>query len=648
MTACLSETNERLFFALELTGDNRPELEKVLEHYKSEPLKLQAAQFLIANMPGHPGYDKSSYKKLQPIYDKHVAISDKYDWKRPVEWQKEISELWENAHIDVSSYPMLQDVNAIKADWLIREVDLAFKAWQENAYTKDASFEDFCRYILPYRFNDRFGLDNSRLEFYERHHGLFSDNTKDFRTVTDSLHFLYSDISHSAGAAGSMPIYNIATYERLRRGMCEDQTRFNAHLMSALGMAVAIDFVPGWGNRMNGHDWNVLIIDDKTYPFEPFWDKERWKYDRIYNNETFDLQYGRFRIPKIYRHTFEYYIEGPMVDPKESKENIPLLFRNPRMKDVSTLYFKTSDVSVCLKEATPANTNYCYLCVYEAKNMIWTPVQWGRIEGNKVVFKDMGRNMVYLPTFYQKGNVLPAAPAFILDKEGKCKILECGQETQNVIANATTPLGIQYGSLLDGVRLTGCNDLTDAKQQYLLYKLSDTIDRDENNFRLYPEKTYRYVCLHVKRDTIALNEISFYEEQRGDPVRIPGVKVLPDIDWSEGIERVTDYLSGTGYFASCQTGKKIIMFDFGKQYSLHSFSVIPFPEFHLNSNMDYTLYYWDNEWKSVEKVKGSDDFVSFQQVPVGTLYLIKSSVPVKGSYSNERIFTYTNGMLSWW
>ena len=42
--------------ALKLAGDNRAELEKVLEHYRKRPedkLKLKAAYFLIANMPYH-------------------------------------------------------------------------------------------------------------------------------------------------------------------------------------------------------------------------------------------------------------------------------------------------------------------------------------------------------------------------------------------------------------------------------------------------------------------------------------------------------------------------------------------------------------------------------------------------------------------
>ncbi len=39
--------------ALVAAGSNRGELEKVLAHYRDNPRKLEAARFLIANMPGH-------------------------------------------------------------------------------------------------------------------------------------------------------------------------------------------------------------------------------------------------------------------------------------------------------------------------------------------------------------------------------------------------------------------------------------------------------------------------------------------------------------------------------------------------------------------------------------------------------------------
>ena len=44
--AC-SSADKRLEYALSFAGDNRGELEKVLEHYGQEPEKLEAARFLI-------------------------------------------------------------------------------------------------------------------------------------------------------------------------------------------------------------------------------------------------------------------------------------------------------------------------------------------------------------------------------------------------------------------------------------------------------------------------------------------------------------------------------------------------------------------------------------------------------------------------
>ncbi|WFE86603.1 hypothetical protein [Parabacteroides chongii] len=250
LIACASPDKQCLEQALTFAGENREELEKVLSHYTDDSLKLAAARFLIMNMPGHAGYSPAIIPILQPVYDKHMAISEKYNWKRPDGWRSEIKNLWneESLKINFNKYPDKPDIQTIKADWLIKEIDLAFKAWKENAYSKDAPFEVFCKHILPYRFSDKFCPDNNREIFYNRHHGIFSHAGKDFRVITDSLHFTYDSIMNSVGYAASMPICNIASYERIKRATCDIQTQFNAHMMSALGMPVTIDFVPMWGN----------------------------------------------------------------------------------------------------------------------------------------------------------------------------------------------------------------------------------------------------------------------------------------------------------------------------------------------------------------------------------------------------------------
>ncbi len=52
---CSCTNSTMLSDSLAKSGSNRAELEKVMKHYSSLPdsLKLKAATFLIANMPGH-------------------------------------------------------------------------------------------------------------------------------------------------------------------------------------------------------------------------------------------------------------------------------------------------------------------------------------------------------------------------------------------------------------------------------------------------------------------------------------------------------------------------------------------------------------------------------------------------------------------
>lgn len=55
--------------ALEMAGDNRGELEKVLNHYSDEPERLKAAQWLISNMPLHHTKSGPELAKYRRYYE---------------------------------------------------------------------------------------------------------------------------------------------------------------------------------------------------------------------------------------------------------------------------------------------------------------------------------------------------------------------------------------------------------------------------------------------------------------------------------------------------------------------------------------------------------------------------------------------------
>lgn len=653
LSSCSFSDKSKLDYSLNLANENRMELEEVLKYYQEMPQQFAAAKFIIENMPGHYGYDYQSISKLQPIYDQLFNISKKHNWERNIAWRNEIDIFWESRKNNVCEAFKQQDIYSIKANWLIREIDIAFKAWKENEYSKNIPFKDFCMYILPYRFQEGICLDDARYIFYHRHANYFNDTTKCFKDVVDSLSNKYNHLQFNNMAAAALPIYNTATFEYLKRGTCYHMAWYNTLLFSSLGMPVTIDFVPQWGNRNGAHCWNALIINGNTYPFEPFYDKDRWKYKQTYNNKNIDPAYGKFKLPKVYRYTFEYHTEGPMFDKQTSTNDIPKLFQNCWIKDVSSEYFKTTDISIDITENIPNNTNYCYLCVYSSNG--WIPVQWGKISKNKlVVFKKMGRGIAYLPAFFKNGVFIPAAPLFILTQDNTVKQQLCINEKKNITVR--TPGPYFYENLIEqekhklvGGNIVGCNNLNSLEySSENLCSLTDTIDLWENDIKLSPSNSYRYIRFIPPSDTIALCEMTFFEHQNGKLVQIPNVHVYAEVKSlkkEETLNMITDNLSSTGFYGVFKNNiqrRSGIIFDLGKHSKIEQISFIPYTQSCIDSGIEYKLYYWDNAWISSGTVIGHNNMITFIQVPQNTMYRIKNPI------MKERIFTYDNGIINWY
>lgn len=640
------QTNDRLEFALENAGRNRMELEKVLEHYKGDERKYKAACFLIENMVGHRGPDSTAVRRLQPFYEKYVKISEKYDWERSVEWQTAIDSVWKYNGQYHSMAPLHNDCQTVRADWLIREIDRSFQAWEENAYTQNASFDDFCRYILPYRYAETTCLDSSREVFYRRHRHLFNDSGKDFRQIIDSLHKDYGYLMHNNQAAASMPIYNAFVFEQVRRGSCDDKAWYNCLQLSALGMPTAIDFTPAWGNRLNAHSWNCVIINGETFPFEPFHDFDRWKYKRIYNNEGFDIIWGKLRLPKVYRHTYELHLEGPFIDKDEKRENIPSLFLNPFIEDVSDAYFKTTDVSIQLTRQVPQGTHYCYLCVFGSRE--WYPVQWGKIQKDgSVKFQKMGRNMLYWPMFCQNGTHIPAAEPFLLTDKGLQYMDVHPQEKEAIHVRTYTSYCLPYERsrskrLLSGTYILGSRTAEFSRKDTLFY-LTDSMDYWDNNLTLSKPEQYRYIRLVNPKDTFALCEISFFKQGEESPIR--DIKVSTNRESVEAFETpdmIVDGLSASGWYG-VKKGGGFVDLDLGKEYTIDRLFYAPHITTYFRPDKDLTLCYWDEgSWKVASSKRWDKNFLTFQNVPKGAIYRVRCDG------TDDRPFLYEDGMVKWY
>ena len=401
--------------ALQSAKNNRKELEKVLRHYQKNPadsLKYKAACFLIENMPF---YSYSTSKQLE-------NYKSYYAWLKKSRGQtaKQVADSVKKVYGPLGEPEKKHDIREVDSAYLCNNIEWAFKVWREQPWGKNVSFETFCDYILPYRQENGLLVDSARQVFYSRHQGQFFTNPgKNMIEEADSLLRLYSYIGHSGFHATGIPIWDVATLEKLRHGLCTHKCWHNTLLFSSLGIAVATDIVPAWANRGSSHSWSVLIEEGDIHPFNPFWEQGLWQYKRLYNNMDYHKYWGRFRLPKVFRKTYRYYMEGPLADGVPAKD-IPEAFRSLRKKDVSHEYFDTVNVRIKLRKM-PSGTKYAYLCVWNYNN--WKPVHWGKITGDMALFSGMGKDIAYLPMYCMDGEMVVAADPVLVQKDGKVRIL---------------------------------------------------------------------------------------------------------------------------------------------------------------------------------------------------------------------------------
>jgi len=154
-SSCVNQ-NKYLENALVSAGANRLELEKVLEHYKSDTLKYKAAVFLIENMPGHYSYAGKEIEEYYKIGEKILKSK-----LTPVQQRDSLLK------ISQQQFPGLEqntvsDIQIINGDYLIKNIDSAFHLWETKPWAQHLSFEQFCEYLLPYKYCELQQLDHWR------------------------------------------------------------------------------------------------------------------------------------------------------------------------------------------------------------------------------------------------------------------------------------------------------------------------------------------------------------------------------------------------------------------------------------------------------------------------------------------------------
>jgi len=423
----------------------------------------------------------------------------------------------------------------------------------------------------------------------------------------------------------------------IKKGACDDYTVLGTYIFRSLGIPSGIDYIPQWATRSLGHEWNVLRTGNnriEDYSFGAYWDTIGYQM-KSYEEKT----------SKIFQKTYAKQSDSPALQ-NEAGEILPSTFRNPCIKDVTDSYFNCKDLTVSFTQNPPKGRKYAYLCNFN--NHDWVPVFWGRIENDKALFIKMGKDIVYLPVYYNQQGVKPAADPFILTKEGEIKQLTPDHsKTQTLILRRKYRPGNvpEKGQLLVGGRFQVANK-PDFSDSLTVYVIKDIPEINYNSVNLDLKKPFLYFRFWSPQNSQG-GQISEIEIYTNDSTKLTG-KVIGNKHCDAGWEAENAFDGDPLTSYQCVWGEQgWVGLDFGKPVSIAYFRYLPRNDDNfIKEGEEYELFYWENyQWNSLGKQTGtSKQYLEYTNAPLNALFWLRNLT--KGH--EERIFTYENGRQIWW
>lgn len=643
----------------------------VIENYSKNPadsLKLRAAKFLIKNLAGQMTLDTASVESNQVyfdlIYNTWLHEKMRIGFRFPVQ-TRVIDSINKADHLPqkLPETRYVNDAELVTADFIIKNVDNAFQVWRNMPWAKDVSFHDFCNYILPYRTSPTYSLDAR--EFFMTKYKHITDSVKSTRNPFVAKDFVCKEIDRWFQEDPSLvmryPYLQPVKFSNLLKGKigdCHDANSVRITAMRAVGIPVVMDMVPNWGNSNMTHYWFKVIHPTDTVKSLLTNENVRRPMQHIVTATSYDdpdygerpkniqIRYCR-TVPKVYRRCFERQ-SGSLAALKSVNDEVPGTLNNAWMRDVTEKYVQCADVKIKLRKSE-TKQKFAYLCVFD--NQKWEPVAWGEVSGLIATFKAMGKNIVYLPAYYQAGDLIPAGLPFLLDGRGKAIGIKSSSNTEAVTILAKYPIKPnemtnEFAMVGGRFQLANKADLSDTVTCHTVKNLHF----NQTELRVNKKGKYRYLVFQFKGISITqMSELSFYGRNAdGKEVRLTGKVIGNKGLYPYVTERIFDGNRATYFKSSKLDSSTYIGIDLGKGNASNITRITYMPHTDDNNVVtgdSYQLSYWNGEWLSlgIQEAK-SQNRVIFNKVPKNSLLLVENTAGGK----EQRIFQYKSGHQIFW
>lgn len=616
---CSSDKNDRLAYALASAGQNKTELDKVLDYYKNDVEKYAAACFLIENMPGRYGSVSSYQDSIKSILSK--ALTNKQIADECLIIDKETIEKWGNA---VRQNRYQHDIQCIKASFLIENIDMAFTVWKKYPWNRSLSFNDFCELILPYRIGDEELSDWRRL-FYQKYSPIL--DTYQGSDVVEACNILIAELEKEYlyyNADFSISHFGGSYLFENRLGACREGCDIGIYAMRACGIPVATDQYMYSPEYQNGHTWNV--VRDTTGKFLPFW-LTQYKASR-------DMKDDGRKKGKVYRECFG--LQKEIHKNITTDNNVPTLFRNRFVKDVTANYTGGNEITIPISNE---KEKYVYLGVFSPNG--WIPLGIERSKDNKATFHNLESNIFYLPLYSDGKTQRPAGyPFWFADGVPHLLKPDTTQKREVILKRKLSLMPAMaeflYRNII-GSKIESAST-PDFLKPRLLYQITDTLTSNYYVFipaKLEKQRFVRYAS--PKGKIVELGDISFFK----DTACLDKIQVKR-INQPGPVERLGNSHDGNilSYFASRDTSC-YIAFDLGQPTEIKRIVFSPRNDDNYISPGDkYELFYQDgtNAWRSLGRQIATSKELRYQ-APQNALLWLRNLTKGK----EEQVFIFENG-----
>ncbi|MDR3246671.1 MAG: discoidin domain-containing protein [Prevotellaceae bacterium] len=608
------EINSVLF----MSGKNRPELEKVLKYYSQNPadsLKLRAAEFLIINMPDkYSKYYDAPWNDVATVYlrwsssQNRQSLIDTYGLGEPV---------------------VREDVKYITGDYLINNIELAFKAWQEQPWGKHIGFDVFCEEILPYRVSTE-PLENWR----EKARASFADLNRSFKEPQTTTIDACSRVNNMLPRFRLDHDFPAMSYSQLMasaRNSCTGMAALAVFAMRALGIPVTVDYIPYWTNHDVGHTWNTvsdsagrhfLFMGAETNPGRPL--RSQWS-----------------QKSKVYRHTFA---RQPHLS--AAKTDIPPSLRSAYIQDVTVEYGGCADVDVPVRFPSPSGAKYAYLAAMGERSR-WNIVGWGNVESERLKFSSVGTSALYVPFYYSGESSIPAGDLFMLYADSSIRFFAPDTSQRQMLSlTEIAPNARKWADRMASGVFEGANreDFSDARTLHVIREMPV---EHFNTVKVKNTAGFRYFRYISPKGSGEINcnvsEIQLYgadgKRLAGTPIGTPGVwPTNPTMTFDKAFDN--DVLT----FFDADSNDSWTGLDLGSPQSIAEIRYLPRTDgLDIYEGHVYELFYWDKSWQSLGKTKVVDYPLQYE-VPANALFYLENVT----IHKNEiKVFVTKEGKASW-